>query len=108
MKSTQQACTKSDEKRFTKKAKRLVGKVPFIPDLVAAYFAVLDSQTPKWVKALLCGAIAYFLLPSDVIPDLFAGLGYTDDAAVIAGTMKKVGKHVTPEHRLQARDWLGT
>jgi len=40
-------------------------------------------QTPRHVQATLLGAIAYFILPFDFIPDMLPVLGFTDDAAVL-------------------------
>ena len=54
-------------------------------------------------KAILLGALAYFILPADAVPDLFAGLGFTDDAAVLAAAIAAVSRHLQPRHREQAR-----
>ena len=58
------------------------------------------------VKAALIGAIAYFVLPADVVPDVLPVIGYTDDAAMLAGAIKLVASHITPEHREAARQKL--
>ena len=52
------------------------------------------------------GAVAYFITPTDVIPDFIAGLGYTDDAAVLIAALKAIGSNLKPEHREQARKLL--
>jgi uncharacterized membrane protein YkvA (DUF1232 family) len=52
---------------------------------------------------VLVGALAYFVLPADVIPDILPVVGYTDDAAVLAAAIKLVASHVTPAHREAAR-----
>lgn len=87
---------------FWKKLKRFAGKVPFVEDLVAAYYCALDPDTPLRVRAMLLGAIAYFILPTDLIPDAIAGFGFTDDAAVLAGVLSLVSQHITPVHRAAA------
>lgn len=97
-----------DEKSFFRKLRRIAGKVPFSRDLLSLYFVMLDSRTPVWVKSLAAGAIAYFLMPFDVIPDFIVGLGYTDDAAVIAGTLYQVHDHVEERHRAQADEFFDT
>ena len=84
-----------------------LGKVPFVEDAVAAYFCAVDAKTPLYVKAVLMGAVAYFVTPADVIPDIFAGLGYTDDAAVLMAAFKAVGSNLRPEHRERAQEALG-
>jgi uncharacterized membrane protein YkvA (DUF1232 family) len=77
--------------------------LPFAEDLLAAYYCAFDRQTPLHVKAVLLGAIAYFILPTDLIPDYIPVIGYVDDAAVLAGAIKLVSSHITPEHREAAR-----
>ena len=67
---------------FWQKARQTLGKVPFTEDAVAAFYCATDSATPLPIRASLMGALAYFILPIDVIPDILLGLGYTDDAAL--------------------------
>ena len=40
---------------------------------------------------LIVGAVVYFLMPTDLVPDFIAGLGFVDDAAVIAWVVGTVG-----------------
>lgn len=91
---------------FWKKLMKLVGRVPFADDAAAAYFCAIDPATPTRVKGILLAALAYFVLPFDAIPDFIAGLGFTDDAAVLAMALSLVARHVTPEHRAKARSAL--
>lgn len=93
---------------FFAKIKRVMAVVPFADEAVAAYFCAVDARTPRWVKATLLGALAYFIAPADVIPDFVAALGYTDDAAVLLGAVRAVGGSITPEHRAQAQAFLGS
>ncbi len=48
------------------------------------------------VRATLFGALAYFILPIDVIPDILLGLGYTDDAAVTADRLHRPARPTSP------------
>ena len=93
----------SVRRRFWIKLKRVVAKLPFAEDLLAAYYCAFDKQTPRHVQAALLGAIAYFILPFDFIPDMLPVLGFTDDAAVLATAIRMVATHITPEHREAAR-----
>ena len=97
----------ADEKglrqQFWRKLQRLVANLPFAEDLLTAYYCAFDRQTPFYVKAALLGAIAYFVLPDDLIPDYIPVIGYADDAAVLAAAMKLFSSHVTPHHREAAR-----
>jgi len=90
-------------RRFWIKLKKVVGKLPFTEDLLAAYYCAFDRQTPRHVQAALLGAIAYFILPFDIIPDMLPVLGFTDDAAVLATAIRLVAAHILPEHREAAR-----
>jgi uncharacterized membrane protein YkvA (DUF1232 family) len=95
-----------DERRFWTKLRRVLARIPFAEDLLSGYYCALDRDTPTRVRAVLLGAIAYFVLPADAVPDLFVGLGFTDDAAVIAAALTAVGRHLQPRHRAQARESL--
>jgi len=93
----------SVRKRFWIKLKRVVAGLPFAEDLLAAYYCAFDKQTPRHVQVALLGAIAYFILPFDFIPDMMPILGFTDDAAVLATAIRLVATHIRAEHREAAR-----
>jgi uncharacterized membrane protein YkvA (DUF1232 family) len=90
-------------RRFWIKLKRVVANLPFAEDLLAAYYCAFDKQTPRHVQVALLGAIAYFILPFDFVPDMMPMLGFTDDAAVLATAIRLVATHIRPEHRDAAR-----
>ncbi|MGE0061581.1 MAG: YkvA family protein [Xanthobacteraceae bacterium] len=96
--------------RFWRKLKRIGATlpllIPFAEDLLAAYYCAFDRSTPRHVQFALAGALAYFVLPLDSIPDLVPMLGFSDDAAVLAAAIKLVSNHITDEHRAAARVWL--
>lgn len=85
------------------KLRRFAGRIPFAEDVVAAYYCALDRRTPLHARAILIGAVAYFVTPFDVIPDMIAGLGFTDDATVLATAIAVAGAHIRVEHREAAR-----
>jgi uncharacterized membrane protein YkvA (DUF1232 family) len=91
---------------FWAKLKRVGRSLPFAEDLVAAYFCTLDPATPKRVKLVLMGAIAYFVLPLDGVADFLPILGFADDAALIAMAMSQVAGSITHAHREQAKEAL--
>ncbi|MGE3148819.1 MAG: YkvA family protein [Pseudorhodoplanes sp.] len=91
---------------FWPKLRQLAGRLPFAEDLVTAYYCAFDAQTPLRVRATLLGALAYFVLPFDFMPDMLPLLGFADDAAVLAGALKLVIDHIRPEHRDAARQAL--
>ncbi|KJS27685.1 MAG: hypothetical protein VR75_01975 [Hyphomonadaceae bacterium BRH_c29] len=88
------------------KLMKLVGKIPFADDLVASWFAARDPKTPMRAKAVLFAAVAYFVTPLDLLPDFITGLGFTDDATVLATALGLVGMHVKETHRTAARRLL--
>ncbi len=91
---------------FWRKTQRVAARVPFADELLAAYYCAFDRETPLSVKATLLGAIAYFVLPADAVPDVLPVLGFTDDAAVLATTLKLVASSIRQEHRDAAREKL--
>ena len=91
---------------FWRKARRTLGRVPFTEEAVASFYCATDSATPMAIRATLLGALAYFVLPIDAIPDLFLGLGFTDDAAVLLAAFTAARTHITEAHRERARAWL--
>ena len=91
------------EAGFWPKLRRLAGRIPFADELLAAYFCAVDPASPLKVKAVLMGALAYFVLPFDAVPDFLALFGFADDAAVVYAAIKTVAKHITPTHREKAR-----
>jgi uncharacterized membrane protein YkvA (DUF1232 family) len=86
--------------------RKAAGSIPFMDEVVAAYYCALDRETPTRVRASLLGALGYFVLPLDGIPDFILGLGFTDDAAVIMGVLALMRAHITDEHRAAARKAL--
>lgn len=102
--------TQSNEKivrdGFWPKLLRVAAHVPFADQLLAAWFCAIDPATPLKVKATLFGALAYFILPFDVIPDVILGLGYTDDMAVLIAAITLVRTHINHHHHTKARESL--
>jgi uncharacterized membrane protein YkvA (DUF1232 family) len=88
---------------FWRKARRVAARLPFAEDLLAAWYCAFDRDTPMQVKAALVGALAYFVLPFDAIPDVMPLLGFADDAAVLATALRLVASHLRPEHRAAAQ-----
>lgn len=98
---------KKTRKGLLKKLLKVAGRIPFAEDVAAAYFCAIDKETPRQVRLVLYGALFYFLMPADAIPDIIAGIGFSDDAAVLATTLTIVGSHITADHRATARKLLG-
>lgn len=91
---------------FFPKLARSLANIPFAEDAVAAYYCAFDRATPLKARAILLAALAYFVMPFDVIPDFILGLGFTDDMAVLFTALNVIRTHMTPAHRAQARETL--
>ena len=67
------------------------------------YYVLISDSTPKKYKAMIIGALGYFIVPLDMIPDFVPAVGYTDDVAAIAGAILAVAKCISPEIEAQAK-----
>ena len=92
--------------KFWRTARKAARQVPFMDQVVAAYYCALDRNTPLRAKAILLAALGYFVLPADTIPDVVLGFGFTDDIAVLTAAITAVRAHMTPAHRLAAKEAL--
>lgn len=87
---------------FWPKIRRVATRIPFAADALAVWRCARDPATPRTAKAIMLAALAYFVLPTDAVPDILAAVGFTDDAAVFAALLAVIGKHLKPEHRAAA------
>ena len=94
------------QKSFWDKLRKNLGRIPFLEDALAAYYCAIDKSTPLYVRAMLMGALAYFIIPSDVIPDFIVGIGFTDDASVLAAAIAAVSSALKPAHYDAAKTFL--
>ena len=88
---------------FWAKIRRAAGRTGFAREAVAAFYCATDPATPSRVRVMLLAALAYFIMPADAIPDIIAGLGFTDDAAVLLTVWRMVGPEIKDHHRERAR-----
>lgn len=70
------------------------------------YYCLIDRDTPAWAKAVIVGALGYFVVPTDAIPDLMPVAGYSDDLGALASALAMVAVHIKPEHKEKAKDQL--
>jgi uncharacterized membrane protein YkvA (DUF1232 family) len=80
--------------------------LPFSRDVVASYYCAIDPASPRKVRGILLAALAYFVLPFDAIPDIFAVVGFSDDIAVLAAAIGAVRAHILPRHYERAEKAL--
>ena len=93
-----------------KKVARKAGRKAVYYVLVL-YYVARDPAVPSSLKLKIVGALGYFILPLDIIPDAILGLGFTDDLAALAWALFKIKKYITPEIERKARErlrqWFG-
>lgn len=89
--------------RFWPTVKRAARQIPFIEEVIAAYYAMLDSRTPLAARLTIIGALAYFVSPFDFVPDILLGFGFLDDASVLLAALGAVRGSIKDEHRAAAR-----
>ena len=97
---------KKVRRHFWQTMRKAARHVPFMEDVVTAYFAALDNRTPLRVRGTLLAAMAYFVMPVDMIPDFIAVFGFTDDIAVLTAAIAAIQAHIRPVHRELAREAL--
>ena len=91
----------SFRKKLTKFA-RIAGR-GVVERALVLYHCLRDPDTPKWAKSAIGGALAYFVLPIDAIPDLAPFIGYGDDLTALAAVLAAVAFYVKDDHRERAR-----
>ncbi len=65
---------------------------------LSLYYCLIDPDTSLWAKGIILGALGYFILPTDLIPDALVPLGFTDDLAVLMQAAFTIGTHLKKEH----------
>lgn len=82
------------------------GRVATKP-ILTFYYVMHQTETTTLEKALIYGAIAYIIIPSDLLPRrTLSILGILDDAAVIAYVYKKISSKITIEITNKVEDTL--
>lgn len=75
------------------------------------YYASHRPETPTWAKAAVYSALAYFILPTDTIPDFIPGTGYTDDLAAILAAVSTISSYIDDDVKSRASEkvahWFG-
>lgn len=60
---------------------------------------------------MIYGALAYFVLPVDAVPDAIPVAGFTDDLGALAAALGTVSMYVTNEVKKMAsekmKEWFG-
>lgn len=75
------------------------------------YYAAQQPSTPAWARTVIYGALAYFVLPVDAVPDAIPVAGFTDDLGALAAALGTVSMYVTDQVKTMAsekmKEWFG-
>jgi len=91
---------------FWPKMTQFAANLPFAEQALSAWYCAFDRETPSSVRYTLIGALAYFVLPFDFIPDVLPLLGFADDASILSAALIAVGSNITDAHRMAAQEAL--
>nr|WP_272214000.1 YkvA family protein [Marinicella sp. W31]MDC2879936.1 YkvA family protein [Marinicella sp. W31] len=94
-------------KGFWGKVRKTAAHIPFARDAVAAYYCATDRDTPLGARVILYSALAYFIMPVDLIPDVLMFVGFSDDLAVLTTALTMIRRNMTIEHYHRADTALG-
>ena len=97
---------RSIRERLGRTARKAARQIPFMNEVVASYYCALDQATPAKVRATAFAALAYFVLPLDIVPDFLLGIGFGDDATVLLAAIAMIRSHIRDEHFEAARQAL--
>ncbi|WP_284381850.1 YkvA family protein [Litoribrevibacter albus] len=87
--------------RKLKRHSKRIGKEA-VETTLKLYYSARDDQTPAWARTVIYGALIYFLVPVDAIPDFIPG-GYTDDLTTLLAAIATVSMHIKPLHKAKAK-----
>lgn len=95
---------KFEESSFWKKIIRFYSKIgkPVVEKALTLYYTLIDDDTPQWAKSIIYGALGYFILPLDLIPDLMPIVGFSDDLTAIITAITVITKFIKKEHKEKA------
>jgi uncharacterized membrane protein YkvA (DUF1232 family) len=84
-----------------KKAAARAGRKTLLTALIL-FYCLQDRDTPTWAKGVIIGALAYLILPVDLIPDIIPGAGYSDDWGALVAALATVAAYVKDVHKAKA------
>ncbi len=102
-----------NDSKLWKKLKKVAQKAgrKAVYYVLVLYYVSRDPSVPRSLKLKVLGALGYFILPLDFIPDVIVALGFTDDLAALAWALFTMRKYITPEIQAKARErlreWFG-
>ena len=96
------------EKAFWDKLKKVASKAgaKVVYYALVLFYTLIDPKTPVKYKAIIAGALGYFILPLDVLPDFLPFAGLADDWAALIAAVSYVFTSITRENKDKAREKL--
>ena len=91
------------EENLWEKLERVGKKISFAKDILALYRYMLDPKVSWYRKTIVVGALVYFIVPIDAIPDIAPLIGYMDDLGVITALLKFLGSELIPYYESENR-----
>jgi uncharacterized membrane protein YkvA (DUF1232 family) len=101
------------EEKFWNKLKKFGVKAghSVVYTALLLYFVLQKPDVPKKAKMVIIGALGYFILPTDLIPDFAVGVGFTDDLGALGVALLQVAMYIDDDVKAKAkaklRDWFG-
>ncbi len=88
--------------KVKKVAQKAGAKVIYVALIL--YYEMMDPNVSPEEKAIIIGALGYFILPVDLIPDPIPVVGFTDDLAALVAAYAYIKGHLTPEVKHKAQN----
>lgn len=66
------------------------------------FYCLQDKDTPTWAKGVIVGALGYLVLPTDLIPDIIPGMGFSDDWGALVAALGTVAAYIKDDHKNKA------
>jgi len=74
------------------------------------YYAAQKPETPMWAKTVIYSALGYFVLPTDLIPDMIPAVGFADDLGALTIAIASIAAYIDANVKIQAqqklKDWF--
>ena len=87
--------------KIMKVAKNAGIKVIYVALLL--FYTLQKATTPAWAKSAIIGALGYFILPTDIIPDILPIAGFSDDITALLAVIVAVALYVDEDTKSKAK-----
>ncbi len=101
------------EKAFFSKLPRTARKLgrAGLRQALRLYYVLKRKDLPGKTRVMIYGALGYFILPTDILPDVLPILGFTDDLGLLAAVFMAASQYMDEDVNARAEakviEWLG-